>query len=233
MNPHISALFEYTRERVTEKHIVDFSPGDPGYDSYVRLWTQLYRTGEIPIESEFDLREVIGLTGWDNPHNFDEPLRFRAYRRFTSAVAVVLIHFGNDSFKVRAANYLARDLIVDCDLNEPEHLALVRSVFLPTRDVLAARAHEDEYPFFTLGALILAQMSHDYEEAAKLATKLIADESAVRYNEFDEPPEDPRFLFGLTNYDQLREDWNRLLAGLTNPTGSTDLQLVMDALGEG
>jgi len=233
MNPHVRTLLEFTRSRVSDKHIRDFSPTDPGYDSYVRLWTRIVRSGDIPAKTEFDLSEVIGLTGWARPCDFDFPARFREYRRFTSAVALALIHSGNDSELVRAANYVARDLIVDCDPMDSEHLKLVRNVFPITRDVLAATNHEEEYPYFTFGALVLAQMSNDYDDAARLAGELIADESAVRNNEvLNWGIEDPRFLLGLTNYDQLHSDWKRFAADLSNPSGDENMQLVIDAFAE-
>ena len=45
MNPSVDALFQYTRSRVTDQDIVDFSPSDPGYPNYVKLWTQIRRSG--------------------------------------------------------------------------------------------------------------------------------------------------------------------------------------------
>lgn len=233
MNPHVNSLFEFTQSRVSEKHIADFSPSDPGYDSYVRLWTRILRSGEIPTKTEFDLSEVIGLTGWSNPSDFDDPTRFRDYRRFTSAVAIGLIHSGNDSESVRPANYVARDLIIDCNTKEPEHLMLVRNVFPITRAVLAATNYEEEYPYFTFGALILAQMSNDHDDAVRLARDLIADESAVRNNEsLNWCIEDARFLLGLTSYDQLHSDWTRFAAELSNPKRDENMQLVIDAFTE-
>lgn len=231
MNPHVSTLFQFTRSRVSDQHITDFSPKDPGCDAYVRLWTQIVRSGDMPTKVEFDLSEVIGLTGWASPADFDCPLRFREFRRFTSAVALALIHYGNDAELVRPANYLARDLIVDCDPKDSEHLNLVRNVFPITRDYLAASDHEVEYPYYTFGALVLAQMSNDYKAAAHLAVELIADEAAVRNNEsLNWGMEDPRFLLGLTNYDQLHSDWIRFAADLSNPLGDENMQLIIDAL---
>jgi len=233
MEPCVYSLFQFTRSRVTAKHIAEFSPGDPGYEDYVRLWTGILRTGELPTQTQFDLSEVIGLTGWVNSDTFAHPDRFRQYRRFTSAVAIALVHAGNDCESVRPANYLARDLIVDCDPSDPEHLLRVRNVFLPTRDVLADTNQEPEYPFFTFGALILAQLANDQEEAVRHAAQLVEDEAAVRTNEslvlFRD---DSRFLLGLTNYDQLHGDWVRLASGLSNPLQDVNTQLIIDAMTE-
>jgi hypothetical protein len=233
MDPCVYSLFQFTRSRVSTKHIAEFSPGDPGYEDYVRLWTRILRTGEVPAQTEFDLSEVIGLTGWADPDDYDQPDRFRQYRRFTSAVAIALVHAGNDCESVRVANYLTRDLIVDCDPCDSEHLLRVRNVFLPTRDILAATNQEPEYPFFTFGALILAQMANDHEEAVGHAAKLVDEEAAVRTNEslvlFRE---DSRFLLGLTNYNQLHADWIRLASRLSNPLQDMNTPLIIDAMTE-
>lgn len=117
MDSAIDDLFQFTRSRVTEKDIADFSPNDPGYPDYVRLWTQVHRTGIIPRQIEFDLSEVIALTGWGVPSAYFNPEGFRNFRRFTSSVGVTLLHFfcsltfhGNTSvFAGRSrSNYMAR-----------------------------------------------------------------------------------------------------------------------------
>jgi hypothetical protein len=234
MEPSVYSLLQFTRSRVSTKHIAEFSPRDPGYEEYLRLWTRILRTGEVPMQTEFDLSEVIGLTGWADPDDFAHPERFREYRRFTSTVAIALVHAGNDCESVRGANYLARDLIVDCDPCDSEHLLRVRNVFPPTRDILAATNQEPEFPFFTFGALILAQMANDHEEAVRHAAKLVDEEAAVRTNEslvlFCD---DSRFLLGLTNYNQLHADWIRIASGLSNPLQDMNTQLIIDAMTAG
>lgn len=233
MNPHVESLFELTRSIVSEQHIADFSPADPGYESYVRLWTRIFRSGEIPKQSEFDLSEVIGLTGWASPDDFDKPIQFRQYRRFTSAVAVALIEFGNDTESVRVGNYLARDLIIDTEVSDRKYFDLVRRVFPVVRETLAKTNYEEEYPYFTFGSLILAQMAGDYGESASFASKLIEDEATVRNNDsLNWGIEDSRFLFGLTNYDQLNADWLRFASQLSNPSNDANLQLVMNCFAE-
>jgi len=233
MNPLVDTLFQLTRSRITERHISDFSPADPGYKSYVRLWTRIFRSGEIPRQSEFDLSEVIGLTGWALPSDLNQPNRFRDYRRFTSSVGVALITFGNDSDSVRVANYLARDLIVDSHINDREHFDAVRNVFPLVRETLIQTNYEEEYPFFTLGSLILAHMAADFDAMPPIASQLIDDEASVRNNEsLNWSVENPRFLFDLTNYDQLNRDWVNLTKTLTNPTDDTNVQLVMDTIAE-
>lgn len=230
MNRHIESLFELTRSRVSEQHIADFSPSDPGYDSYVRLWTRIYRSGEIPKQTEFDLSEVIGLTGWAKPTDFDDPNRFREYRRFTSAVGSALIESGNDTERVRVGNYLARDLIVDIDIDDVKHFESVRLVFPVLRETLLKTNNDKQYPYFTLGSLILAQMAGDIAESETLAAQLIEDDATVRKNDsINWIIQDSRFLFGLTNYDQLNSDWITWVLELENPNGDSNLTLVIDA----
>ena len=233
MNPLVDRLFQLTRTRITERHIREFSPADPGYESYVRLWTRILRSGEIPQQSEFDLSEVIGLTGWEPVTDLNQPNRFRDYRRFTSSVGVALITFGNDSESVRVANYLARDLIVDSHFNDREHFDAVRNVFPLVREILVQTNHEEEFPFFTLGSLILAHMAGDFDAMPPLASQLIDDDASVRNNEsLNWSIEDSRFLFGLTNYDQLNRDWIKLTNTLTNPKNAPNVQLVIDSIAE-
>ncbi len=233
MHPHVKSLFEWTRSRVSEQHISDFSPGDPGYASYVRLWTHIYRSGEIPRKSEFDLSEVIGLTGWVNVDDINDPARFRAYRRFTSAVAVALVTFGNDTESVRGGNYLARDLLIDIELEEQEHFELVRQVLPLVRDTLKEIGYEEEYPYFTFASLILAHEAGDYEESFKLAKQLRQDESDVRESEaLEYAIQSSQFLFGLTNHDLVQADWIRFARRITNPKNDQVLQSIMDALTE-
>ncbi|MGH1470705.1 MAG: hypothetical protein ACRBCS_05890 [Cellvibrionaceae bacterium] len=233
MNPFVDTLFQITRRSINERHISDFSPVDPGYESYVQLWTRIFQSGEIPHQTDFDLSEVIGLTGWEPITDLTQASRFRDYRRFTSSVGVALIALGNDSESVRVANYLARDLIIDSHLNDREHFAAVRNVFPQVRETLIQTNYEEEYPFFTLRSLILAHMAGDFDAMPLLASRLIDDEASVRNNEsLNGSVADQRFLFGLTNYDQLNRDWVKLTKTLTNPTDDPDVKLVIDTIAE-
>jgi hypothetical protein len=231
MDSSVVSLFQYTQSKVSDQDIIDFSPGDPGYPDYVKLWTQIRRSGSIPQQTEFDLSEVIGLTGWASPEEWDDPERFRNYRRFTSSVGVALLHQGNDSESVRVANYLARDLLIDLDSTSKRHLALLRDVAASTRVILSTTNLDEGFPFFTLASMILGQKARDWSAAEDFATQLIQDEGFVRQSEdLNWMITDDRFLLGLSNYDQLHNDWISFAQELKNPNDHEDTQLVIDAL---
>ena len=78
MDSSVIGLFQYTQSRVTDQDIIDYCPGDPGYLNYVKLWTQIKHSGSIPQKTDFDLSEVIGLTGWATPEEEKDPERFTA-----------------------------------------------------------------------------------------------------------------------------------------------------------
>ncbi|BDS07496.1 hypothetical protein NT6N_25360 [Oceaniferula spumae] len=233
MDSSATALFEFTRSRVTDEDIVNFSPSDPGYPNYVKLWTQIRRSGVIPNDADFDLTEVIGLTGWAKPKEWKKPERFRIYRRFTSAVGIALLHQGHDSETVRPANYLARDLLIDLDPSSERHITLMRDVCKSTRIILSTTNLDEGYPFFTLASMILAQKAGAWNEAEAAASQLIEDENAVRSNEIlNWLVQDDRFLLGLSVYDQLHGDWKAIAKELKNPNQHEETQLVIDVLSQ-
>lgn len=230
LDESIEALFQFTRSKITGQDIVDFSPNDPGYPSYVKLWKYILRTGVVPERTGFDLSEVIGLTGWSNPIEEQYPERFRNYRRFTSAVAAALLCYGNDSESVRPANYLARDLIIDLNRSDPKHLILLRKAFPEIKARLTASGEEVEYPFFTFGEVILAQIAGDFEASELAASQLIKEESSIRTDEtMNYLIQNQHFLLGLTVYDQLHSDWLKFSRELINTSGHEDMQFIIDS----
>lgn len=234
MCPSVAALFDILRQRVTEQDIRDFSPGDPGYPAYVRLWLQILATGEVPRKSEFDLTEVIGMTGWASPNYFPCPRRFCTYRLLTSSVACHLYLTGNCSEDVRPANYTAIRLINDVKILEDAELSsLVGSVLCEVAESLKSQEWlEEEHPFFHAAEMIWAQRIGDYQRSANAANALIRSDQIVRQHH-DFFAGDSRFLYGLTVYDQLYAEWHQALSELTNPNSSEDLQLVIETLSSG
>jgi hypothetical protein len=226
MDAAVEELLKYVRGKVARQDILDFSPSYPGHADYVRLWTEILLSGKVSVVTVFDLSEVIGLRGWGDPEKERDPARFRHYRRFTSAVALVLIHEGNSSEAVRPLNYLLRDLICDVDSSSPRHLALVRSAIASTRELLRNANEELEYPCLIFALLILAQKAGDWDAAEQAATECLRYEEAVRKNEaFSWYARDHRFL----HYHQLIDDWHSIARQLQNPRKHDDTQIVIDA----
>lgn len=230
----IVQLFQQSRCKVSRDDIVAFAPVDPGYDDYVRLWSEIQGTGSIPTELSFDLQEVIGMTGWGVAARWgDKVQRFLAFRRFTSAVAMMLVHRGHDVDSVRPANYLARDLVIDqfdfYGSIQKRTFGTLREAIQDTR-VLLRSVGDAQFPYFTLGAMILAQLEGDWTAAEQAASQLIADEQEARSFQLYSIPTD--FLFGLTVYDQLNHDWRRMIAGLRNPNHHGDTAAIIEALSQ-
>lgn len=229
MKPQLQALVDYTRACVTAEQVVLFVPQDPGTPDYLRVWNGLLQSGEVPTNVSFELSEVIGGVGGRQPKDPQKAAEKRAFRRFASAVALALIHAGNDPSIVRPVNYLAHDLVVDCDGSEPEHLQLVRAMLLPTRDLLATTNYDAEFPFFTFAALLLALLSNDIDQTCQLAAQLIADEALARTGALPDTSNESQFLLGLSGYDQLHREWKTLASKLSNPTNDESMQLIIEA----
>lgn len=224
--PEVQALFDFTRSQITEQHIRKHSPTDPGYANYVRVWTEIMRSGVPPTRADFDLTETIGLTSWWSNAPAERSPSFLEYYRFTSAVALSLVHSGNDCEEVRPGNFLAYDLVSQCRIPGDPFFRLVREVLPVTRHHLSETDFDTDFPFFTLGSMVLAHMVDDHAEVARLAPQLIEDESRVRR----ELPAGmgPRFLLDTTGYQLRNNQWLALAQGLTNPRGDADLQLLIE-----
>ena len=95
---------------------------------------------------------------------------------------------------------------------------------------------EEDYPFFTFGSMILAQLDNDWNGSDNYASQLIEDENNVRKNEllnYFHANTDSRFLLGLTCYDQLHKDWIDFARKLSNPNKNENTQLVIDSMIDG
>lgn len=228
MNAVVEALFQDARSKVTDQDIRDFSPSDPGYGDYVKLWTRIRLTGVVPRETEFDLSEVINLVGGFGKHwEYEQDPGYRRFRRFTSSVGIVLVHFGNDSESIRPTNYQARDLLIELDRSSKQQVSILREVVAATREVLLADG-DNEYPFYTFSAMILAQIARDWRAAETAATQLINDENTARKN--DPFIKDDRFLLGLSVFNHLHNEWIAFAQGLKNANKHEDTQLVIEAM---
>lgn len=227
----LNTLFHHLRNHVSEEDIRQFSPGDPGYPDYVREWVKILTTGVVPTRASFDHSEVIGLTCWSDSGDFQSPMRFHRYRLFTLAVACKLFVLGNCTEDIRAGNYVAIKMINDArDLGDDGTSMLVGNALPAIAEALSSQPWiEEEYPFFYAAEMIWAQRHRDFDRAVSVASKLIESEQSVRQHE-EFFGESQRFLFGLTIYDQLNDEWDAALCELANPTTSEEMQLVIDTL---
>jgi len=226
MDPVIQEFFDDMLKPVTRQHLVDFCPGDPGYEDYLRAWGSIVETHKVPRKSGFELSETIGLTGWADAEDWDTPERFREFRRFTSSVALMLIHQGNDSEIVRPANYLACDLLRDARRSDMTFLTLLREVFSATRSYLSSDRDPD-FPFFRFGELILSDWLGDPKSKLVAASALLNDEQFARTTLGNDQPD---FLLGLTVYDQFHDQWTEFARDISKPNSSDDLKLVIDSI---
>jgi hypothetical protein len=210
------ALFEFTRARVMDEDIERNVPNDPGVFGYIKLWTGIRLTGGIPHNFHVDLEEVINLTRWGKRTSKS----FLAFRRFTSAVGLVAISWG--AGQEYGTNYLAHNLLTDLLPGDAQHLDLVRRAIAVVGQHLKQQRGWiwcQEYPFFTLGELILAEWAGDHAEARAHAARLLLEEEAVWMDPDATLPgrSDGRFLFCITYQDQFEAAWTELVAKLENP----------------
>jgi len=248
IHPDLLALFEFTRARVTDKDIEMNVPDDPGYWNYVEVCQEIRRTGGIPFQYSTDLEEVINLTRWAKPNAARKPKSLLAFRRFTSAIRLIQIFWGlGDDF---GESNLAHNLLTDLTPGDPRHLDLLRRAFAFIGQFLKDRKGfipSEEYPFFTLGGMILAEWAGDHVEAGYHAEKLLLEaeenwtnRSPGQWNQTTRPWTDPasllpirkngRFLFCLTSYCQFEAEWSELVSKLKNPGQDPRLAQVMDLM---
>ena len=171
------------------------------------------------------------MTCWDVSEHYDDPCRFRMYRLFTLAAACVAFSNGQCTEDVLAANYVALRLLNDAHaLGDREINASLGMLLVEMPEILKSQSWlEEEFPFFHVAEMVWAQRRGDFSRSSDAAKKLLNGEQLVReHDEFC--AEDARFLFGLTIYDQLNEEWLNTLSELTIPYQDEEFQLVVEAL---
>ena len=187
----------------------------------------------------FALTEAIGLTRWGRAEAAADVERFRQFRRFTSAIAAVLVDRDEDNGDQTGA-YLGRDFLIDADAVDDaaddaakrEWIGRLRAAF----PVLHRRLREQgdiEFVFLTLGSLLLAHWDGDIAACKRLAKHLLDEEAGVRRSMrhgFDVI--DSRFVYGLTDGELVYQDWWSLAASLTNPGDDPELATVIGRLAE-
>lgn len=224
MSQACDELFHYAIGFVTPADIAAFAPGDPGYPDYVRQWREILAARSIPQQANFDITETVDLTRWAEADRESDPVRFRRFRVFTSAVALgmaVRDRVDDDQFP---PNYTLIRLIDDADALRD--LALWRLLAPAFEEVHQAwtRQPSEEAPFGLLGLLLVhAHLGAENSVLETIAERLIEQESRC------ETRASTDFLFGCTHYDQLDRHWKRHVKALL-PPASPSLGLVRDAL---
>lgn len=197
-------LFHYALQKVTAQDIADFCPNDPGYASYVREFKKILSSGKPPIKSHFDITETIGLTRWVEAADEIDPIRFRRFRIFTTAVGLTTLVGPEGPSDLNPPNYLAIRLIEDAYALHDERLLRLLSPVLAEahQRIIQSRWMSEDAPFFSLGQLVVTFLGHGIpEDVTKLADQVIAEAGEHARHASNE------FLWGCTFFNQLRHRW--------------------------
>jgi hypothetical protein len=197
-------LFAHALHFVTPKDVANYCPNDPGYPGYVREFTSILKSRRPPTSSNFEISETINLTRWGNSEEERDPDRFRRFRIFTNAVAVMLYVGDEGPGDTIPANYICISLLEDAlALQDAELMGLLYPAF----DEMYNSADnawwgEDEKPFLILGQLLLALMGHAPDASVQtLCDRLIQQEARCTKNDSGE------FLWECTSFGQLHDAW--------------------------
>ena len=228
MSPACWKLFFYALEPVTPQDISHYCPNDPGYPGYVREFTSIRKTRTPPSASNFEISETINLTRWGNPEEERDPDRFRRFRIFTNAVAVMLYTGGDAPGDTLPANYICISLLDEAHaLQDAELMRLLFPVFGEMiRPVAETAWGAVEVPFLILGQLLLALMGYAADaDIGDICDQLMEKESRCSEKDGDD------FLWGCTSFDSLHHRWKHLV-NIAFPTGTDDatVSLLRDAL---
>ncbi|MFT3788755.1 MAG: hypothetical protein QM770_21730 [Tepidisphaeraceae bacterium] len=214
-------LFKYATRSVTIEDVARFAPDDLGCADYVRAFTSILTTRELPADPGFDEYEAIGLTRWDDPQRHDQPERFRRFRVLTNAVGLALTASGVGDL---TPNYLVVGLLDDAiALCDRDLLRLLAPAFDELHARLVAERSE-ESPFTLLGTLLVrSRLNAPIEDLTALAEQIIAEEGRQTERHTGD------FLFGCTNFDQLNHVW-RVLVRDHLPATTPTLAVLRSAL---
>jgi hypothetical protein len=197
-------LFKYAAGFVSVEDIAKFAPNDPGYENYVREFTQILKSGALPPRADFDITETIGLTRWSNPDREKNPVRYRRFRTFTNAVGVALCVASQRDDDSLPANYSAISLFDDaCALHDRKLLSLLLPTFEEFYKVLYAD-NSAESLFLLLGYLLgMIELKSPEPAIDEVAARIMNEEP-----EYEEMAS-KQFLWGRTFFDPLHSVWKR------------------------
>lgn len=148
------------------------------------------------------------------------------------------LHCGRAADDIWPANYVVCRLVGDSRKLGGARLQKIVAEVLPVlKNALKSKDwNEEEYPYCSLGEILLAQDLGQYERADRLAAELIEEDDAVR--ELQVPSDwegrfkfrwGSEFVLGLSCFDSLHPEWMKLIETLKNPNRNEEMQLVIDA----
>jgi hypothetical protein len=208
MTPACRRLFDYALSFVTRRDIEQFSLSDPGYPDYVREWTQILMSRQVPEQANFDIHEIIATTKSGYLPRDKDSGRYLRFCVFTNAVAAAISTGPGGPDESITLNYVAVELL-DCGhaLSDDTLLRILPDVF---DEIHTKVRHTDwcseEGPFFLLGRILLAYQGFDPgADTAHLAEMLIQEEAAasVRFA--------TGFLWDTTAFTSHHDRWWRLV----------------------
>jgi len=208
VNPASHNLFLHARSLVTAADIAAFCPSDPGYHTYVMVFTEIWQTGRFP-DNPADISETLCNNWWTRRIRPEQEPNFRRFRTFTNAVGLCFCLGGAGPSDFLPPNYFAASLLEDTFALEDRVLL---ELLGPSFDEFHRRLQSydewrGEHPLFLLAKIILAwKLGEDVQAIAARCTELIAEADRLK-------PEYPAdFLWDCTSFNQLMPVWKSLVA---------------------
>ncbi len=186
MGKAIDNLIDAARAHVTVEDIENFVMNDPGYPDYVRVWSQILKTGFIPTKNKLrGLMFVDAFALSENINMFNHfrrcsNVRFRNYQVLTSSVGLLMTSLGYPEDDISPSRCVSNLLFNAKRLRRRQILKWLEPAFIELHRGLVQ--HESRHaPFALLGRLLLAYMGYgSREQIAQLARQVIDDEADLR-----------------------------------------------------
>lgn len=232
MSPGCRQLFEYAVQFVTTRDIERHCLSDPGYLDYVREWSQILRTKNVPLTVNFDIGEIIATSDPAFPCSGSDPASYWRFCVFVHSVAAAISTGPEGPDEEHTINYIAVHLLYAARQLGDEHLlTLLPAVFAEVHQVISTSDwYDSEAPFFLMGQLILAFLGFNPNaDVSGLAAQII--EEARPFPRFLSGGTSPVFLWDCTCYKSHHDRWLRFveLSFPAQPVNET-VALLKDAL---
>jgi hypothetical protein len=221
-------LFLFCASKISPDVIARSCPSDPGYKAYVNEWHAIWRDRKVPIKSNFEISETVGLTMWDESRDAE----FLWFRCFANSVALKLmcVHRQEVVFDL---NYPLICLLTDM-IGLRDTIAVKR-----LQDAVEAAQHEcvtagidlaDGLPWLAHTRLLLAALTGNTDQLGTLATRAIEAENQFRTVAAGGPISHV-FLLGLTTFETLHPVWKDSSSSLLAPHRATaDISFILNGI---